>query len=202
MAGSELDEQDKTLLCKEINGAAERLNKLTNDLLSLSRLESGMLRPQLDWCDVRELIHTVINAQELADLPRLSVEIPGKIPLVRLDFVLMEQALRNLVLNAVKHTGESDHITVSADYQAGNLELLVRDTGEGFPSGELDNLFEKFHRLSNSRTGGVGLGLSIAKGFVEAHGGTISAYNNSGGGAQIKIVIPAASANQLMPEHE
>lgn len=202
MAGSELDEQDKTLLCKEINGAAERLNKLTNDLLSLSRLESGMLRPQLDWCDVRELIHTVINAQELADLPRISVEIPGKIPLVRLDFVLMEQVLRNLVLNAVKHTGESDHITVSADYQAGNLELLVRDTGEGFPSGELDNLFEKFHRLSNSRTGGVGLGLSIAKGFVEAHGGTISAYNNSGGGAQIKIVIPAASANQLMPEHE
>lgn len=202
MAGSEISEQDKTVLCKEINGAAERLNKLTNDLLSLSRLESGMLRPQLDWCDVRELVHTVINAQELSDLTRISVEIPGKMPLVRLDFILMEQALRNLLLNAVKHTGDRDSVTVRADYLDGILELIVRDSGEGFPSGELDNLFEKFHRLSNSRTGGVGLGLSIAKGFVEAHGGTISAYNNPGGGAQIKIVIPAASTHQLLAEHE
>ena len=114
----------------------------------------------------------------------------------------MEQALRNLVLNAVKHTGEGDTITVSADYQNGNLQFSVLDSGDGFPAGELENLFEKFHRLSNSRTGGVGLGLSIAKGFVEANGGTISANNNPGGGAQIKIVIPAASANQSMPEHE
>ena len=202
MAGSELGEQNKALLCREINGAAERLNKLTNDLLNLSRLESGMLKPKFDWCDVRELIHTVVNSPELAETSRVSVDIQGGMPLVRLDFVLMEQALRNLVLNAVKHTGEGDTITVSADYQNGNLQLSVLDSGDGFPAGELENLFEKFHRLSNSRTGGVGLGLSIAKGFVEANGGTISANNNPGGGAQIKIVIPAASANQSMPEHE
>jgi len=202
MAGTELKEQDKLLLCREINGAAERLNKLTNDLLSLSRLESGILRPKLDWCDVRELIHTVVNTNELTDAREIKADVPEKMPLVQLDFILMEQALRNLVINAVKHTSEGDSITVSADYQDGNLQLLVCDSGEGFPSGELDNLFEKFHRLSNSRTGGVGLGLSIAKGFVEAHGGSISAQNSAGGGAQIKIIIPAKSMHQSLAEHE
>lgn len=202
MAGSELKEAEKVLLCREINGAAERLNKLTNDLLSLSRLESGMLRPKLDWCDVRELIHTVINANELADIRRITVDIQESMPLIQLDFVLMEQVLHNLIVNAVRHTGEGDTITVSASFQSGNLQLEVRDSGKGFPPGELENLFEKFHRLSNARTGGVGLGLSIAKGFVEAHGGTVSAQNRPGEGAQINITVPAGITYQSLTDHE
>lgn len=202
MAGSALKEPEKELLCREINGAAERLDKLTSDLLSLSRLESGTLRPKLDWCDVRELTHTVINTPGLADTRRITAEIREDIPLVQLDFVLMEQALHNLVNNAVKHTGEGDSVTVSADFRDGNLQFRVCDTGQGFPPGELEYLFEKFHQLSNARTGGIGLGLSIAKGFVEAHGGTITAQNNPGGGAQINISIPADNTFQSLTDHE
>lgn len=192
---AKLREEDKVALYTEIDTAAERLDHLTKDLLNQSRLDSGFIRPKLDWCDVGELVYTVVNRLGAAlGQHHLELNLPDDLPLVRLDFGLMEQVLHNIVRNAAMHTPAGGRISISAMYDSGVLHLTVADSGPGFPPEEQDRLFEKFHRLSNTRTSGIGLGLSIAKGFVEAHGGTIRAENQPGGGARISIHLPVKTS--------
>ncbi|MBK8192196.1 MAG: hypothetical protein IPK76_02865 [Lewinellaceae bacterium] len=121
---------------------------------------------------------------------QVQVHASEDLPLIKLDFVLMEQVLHNLLLNAAKHTPEGKRITVTLACADDLLLIEVSDSGPGFPAEELAWVFEKFHRLSNSKTGGLGLGLSIAKGFVEAHGGEIQAENIPDRGGRISIRIP------------
>jgi two-component system sensor histidine kinase KdpD len=179
-------------LVEEIHTASERLNRLVENLLDMTRLESGQIAPRLDWCDMRDLIYT--SLRKLA--PELSghvveVHVPGNFPLVKLDFGLMEQVLTNLLYNAALYTPQGTHVRLAVALIEQELEIVLSDSGPGFPKESLPKLFEKFYRVPGSHAGGTGLGLSIVKGYVEAHRGTVSASNNPGGGAAFVIRIPA-----------
>ncbi len=175
----------------EIQEAAGRLNRLVGNLLDVTRLDSGHVRPKLDWCDVSDLIQTTVRALETELAGReVQIEIPGQLPLARLDFTLMQQALANLLLNAAVHTPQGAAILVQAERRPDQLILTVADRGRGLPPELLPRIFDKFIRAPGAPAGGSGLGLAIVKGFVEAHGGRISAANRPGGGALFTMTIP------------
>ena len=176
---------------KEIHIAAERLNRLVAHLLDMTRVESGMLKPKLDWSDIRDVVHSATKEleKELALHP-VSVSIQDEMPLVKLDFGLMEQALVNLLHNAAVHTPAGTTITVESFVANGECVIVVADTGPGVPHDVLPRIFDKFYRAPSASTGGTGLGLAIVRGFVEAHGGKITAQNRAAGGAEFTIRIP------------
>jgi two-component system, OmpR family, sensor histidine kinase KdpD len=184
-------------LYSEINAASLRLNRLISNLLNMSRLESGRISIQADWCDVHDLTNSITESlhNELNQF-KLSVVIASGMPLVRLDFGLIEQALSNLVLNATQHAPRGSQIRIKFFYDDFTLVIQVMDRGPGFPQSELPFIFEKFYRGSSARAGGTGLGLSIVKGFIEAHGGSVSADNRKNGGAIFTIKIPAEISEQ------
>jgi two-component system, OmpR family, sensor histidine kinase KdpD len=176
---------------KEIHIAAERLNRLVAHLLDMTRLESGMLQPKLDWSDIRDVIHGATKELERElTLHPVTVNIPDDMPLMMLDFGLMEQVLVNLLHNAVVHSPAGTTITVDSFVSNGEGVIVVADTGPGVPQDVLPRIFDKFYRAPNASTGGTGLGLAIVRGFVEAHGGTITAQNRTAGGAEFTIRIP------------
>lgn len=178
-------------LSGEIYKASKRLNLLIENLLNMSRLESGRITLRLDWCDIRDLINKVSeNLHEELEPFNLHVVIPEDMPIVKIDFGLMEQVLYNLIHNATQYADQSTNIRVKAFYDNGMLALQVMDRGPGFPRKEISLIFNKFYRLEGSKAGGIGLGLSIAKGFVEAHRGTINVENRQNGGAKFTIMIP------------
>ena len=189
-------EQTRKRLYSEMGKASVRLNRLIENLLNMSRLESGHLSPRPDWCDVHDLINKVAGTlqQELAQF-KFVQEIPEEMPLVFIDFGLMEQTLHNLILNATQYSPEGTTISVSFLYDK-NAMLVIRvmDCGKGFTPTELNLLFKKFYRGEKAFSGGTGLGLSIVKGFVEALGGSVSAGNNVSGGAIVTIEIPVRAS--------
>jgi two-component system sensor histidine kinase KdpD len=175
----------------EIQEASARLNRLVGNLLDVTRLGSGHVRPKLDWCDVGDLLHVTLRSVERELAGReVCIEIADKMPLARLDFTLMQQALSNLLLNAAVHTPPGTPVLIQAAQPPGALELSVADRGPGLPADLGERVFDKFVRAPNAPAGGSGLGLAIVKGFVEAHGGRISAANRPGGGAIFVLRIP------------
>jgi len=190
-AAESLTPEQRAALMNEILEANTRLNRVVGNLLDVARLESGQVRPRLDWHDARDLVQTTLRElkRELASHPVTS-ELPVEPLLVRLDFSLMQHALGNLLLNAAAHTPAGTPIDVQAALSDGRLRLSVADRGPGIPAEALPRIFDKFFRGSKAPTGGSGLGLTIVKGFVEAHGGTVSAENRPGGGALFSILLP------------
>jgi two-component system sensor histidine kinase KdpD len=188
--GSKLSEDDKSELINEISVASVRLNQQVENLLNMSRLESGVFQIKKDWCDINDLVYKTLhrldsNLQEY----RLAVEIPDQFPLFKLDFGLMEQVVYNLILNVTQHTPKNTLITIQADCIRDKLVLTIADNGNGFPEDEIHRVFDKFYRLKGSRAGGTGLGLSIVKGFVEAHHGSIALQNLPVRGSKFTIEI-------------
>jgi two-component system sensor histidine kinase KdpD len=191
MNAEKLSDKDKTELLSEISIASLRLNQQVENLLSMSRLESGVFQIKKDWCDVKELIYTVIQRFEPTITNyKVSVFVPDNLPLFRLDYGLMEQVLHNLVSNAIQHNLEGTDIVITADCQDEKLILTISDSGKGFPDNEIDRVFDKFYRVQGSRPGGTGLGLSIVRGFVEAHHGKVTLTNLPLRGAMFSIEIP------------
>ncbi len=182
---------NKNDLYNEIFKASTRLNHLIENLLSMSRLESGKISVRVDWCDINDLINKVtgILKTELEQFDFIT-EIPTDMPLVKLDFGLMEQVIYNLILNSTQHTQAGSVVRFEAHYSDGFLNIRVEDNGPGFPSEILDKVFDKFFKVDNSKTGGLGLGLSIVKGLVEAHKGTVKVENLPAGGAAFTVTIP------------
>ena len=184
-------EETRNKLYSEISIASVRLNRLIENLLNMSRLESGRITPRLDWCDVHDLANKVSENLKQELLPfKFSKVIPADMPLVMVDFGLIEQVLHNLVLNATQNVPAGSNIRLKFFYDNGLLTLQVMDRGKGFPSDELVSVFNKFYRGKDALAGGTGLGLSIVKGFVEAHKGTVIAENRQNGGAIFTIRIP------------
>ena len=183
-------EQRRSLI-NEILEANARLNRVVGNLLDVARLESGKVRPHLDWYDARDLVQTTLRElqRELVSHP-ISSELPAAPLLVRLDFSLVQHALGNLLLNAVAHTPIGTPVEVKAELADGHLLLTVADRGPGIPTEWLPRIFDKFFRAPNAPTGGSGLGLTIVKGFVEAHSGAVGADNRPGGGAIFTIRLP------------
>jgi two-component system sensor histidine kinase KdpD len=176
---------------KEIHIAAERLNRLVANLLDMSRLESGMIQPKMDWCDIHDPINAAIKGLD-RELSRHSVivKVQDEMPLVKLDFGLVEQALTNLIHNAAVHTPEGSSITIDVKIEGKECVILVADNGPGLAKDDLPKVFEKFYRAEGMKSGGSGLGLTIAKGFAEAHKGTLTARNLAPAGAEFTLRIP------------
>ncbi len=178
-------------LAGEIHDGSQRLHRVVNNLLDMNRLESGVIRPNCEWCDVRELLQSAIEVEREATSGReVRLQVPDDLPLALLDYTLIEQAVAKLLANAGAHTSAGLPIEIDASYRAERLAICVSDRGPGVAPEVLVRLFEKFYRGNDRRTGGLGLGLSIARGFVEAHGGTLSVENRDGGGARFIVNLP------------
>jgi two-component system, OmpR family, sensor histidine kinase KdpD len=201
--GTRLSAENKEELINEISVASIRLNQQVENLLNMSRLESGTFQIKKDWVDINDLVYkTVQRLDQNLSRYRVSVQIPEQLPLFKLDFGLMEQVLYNLVINVTQHTPEETLITVQADCVRDRLILTIADNGTGFPKEEIEKVFEKFYRLKGSKTGGTGLGLSIVKGFVEAHGGTITLKNLPVQGSRFTIEINTEKSYPHKIKHE
>jgi len=190
-----ISNESKLELYKEIESAGLRLNRQVENLLNMSRLEAGVLKPRPDWCDVNEVIYSIIqNLKNDAQHHTLIFTPDESLPLFKLDRGLIEQILHNIIHNSIKYTAEKSTITIQVSQHEKNCRFIIFDNGKGFPENEMDSVFEKFHRLPNSKPGGTGLGLSIAKGFTEALNGTLTLRNIPTGGAHFTIDIPAESS--------
>jgi two-component system sensor histidine kinase KdpD len=190
--GAALPDTVRRELVETIDEEAQRLNRLVGNLLDMTRLESGALPVRKDWHSLEEVIGAALARLE----PRLQgrplrIGLPAGLPLVHLDDVLIAQVLFNLVENALKYTPAGSPIEIGAALEAGTLVIEVADHGPGLPAGQEESVFEKFYRVRREGgPGGVGLGLSICRGIVEAHGGHISATNREGGGAVFRVALP------------
>jgi two-component system sensor histidine kinase KdpD len=180
----------KTFL-DEVKSANRRLERIVTNLLDMTRIESGRTPLNLEWSDVRDLLESAADqlSNEISR-ERIQIRVPENLPLVRLDFGLIEQALCNLLINAVQHSPAGSPVELAAQLDAGTLELRVRDHGTGLTPGDEKKVFEKFYRGADSKTGGTGLGLSIVAGIARAHRGEAFAGNNPTGGATFTIRLP------------
>ncbi|MEO7801283.1 MAG: ATP-binding protein [Ginsengibacter sp.] len=187
-----LTAENKEDLVSEISKATFRLNQQVENLLSMSRLESGFLRPKKDWCDIIEVIYDVVKRIEENNVKqKIVINVNPDIPVFNLDKAMLEQIVYNLVNNAIQYTKDHNEINIIAHNYGGLLELIIEDNGKGFPVEEINNVFNKFYRLKNTKAGGTGLGLSIVKGFTEALGGTVHLENLKTGGAKFTVSIPS-----------
>ncbi len=185
----------RRVLTGEIRTAATRLNRLVGNLLDMTRLESGHMKLRREWCDLADLVSVALRQLE-KELARhvITNHLPPGLPLGRIDFVLMEQVLVNLLLNAALHTPPGTRVTISTEVGAKDIALIVADNGPGIAPEALPHLFDKFYRAPGAAAGGSGLGLSIVRGFVDAHGGQVSAQNRPGGGAEFTVRLPLQEA--------
>lgn len=198
-----LSEFNKARLLSEMEKASLRLNHQVENLLNMSRLESGYIKPKFDWCDIEELAYKVIQSlNEELTYYNVAVHTNDYMPLFKLDYGLTEHILYNLLYNATQYSPEGSDIRIGIEYHP-NIDfdfpgqekfscvITVEDSGDGFPEAAIDKAFEKFFRVNSTRTGGTGLGLSIVKGLVEAQNGKITLRNKESGGAQFMIYFPA-----------
>ncbi|WP_316976486.1 sensor histidine kinase [Shumkonia mesophila] len=186
---------DRHDLVGTILDEAQRLNRFVQNLLDMSRLSYGALKPRRDWVDAREIVGGAVH--RLRDTLKpfdVDVTVGPDVPLLYVDPVLMEQVLVNLLDNAAKFSPEGGRIGVDVGRRGDQVDLQVKDEGPGIPPAERELVFDMFYRVKagDARTAGTGLGLSICKGLVEAHGGSIRAQSGPGGrGAVMAIVLPA-----------
>ncbi|MBK9661415.1 MAG: ATP-binding protein [Chitinophagaceae bacterium] len=211
---SKLSEENKKELVEGISIAALRLNQQVENLLSMSRLESGFIQPRKDWTDINELVYDVVHRLEQPlKNHKLHISIDEKLPFYKLDYGLIEQVLYNLLYNAAIYTPAYGDIFLTAKNSVDKvyrlytaipahselkketnvLIVIIEDRGPGFPPTEIEKVFNKFYRLENTKPGGTGLGLSIVKGFTEAHNGTVK-LENVPHGARFTIEIPAETS--------
>jgi two-component system, OmpR family, sensor histidine kinase KdpD len=191
LAANIQDSQVLKELAGEIRAGSRRLNRVVDNLLDMNRLESGVIRPKREWCDVGELLQSAIDIErESIDGREIRLDVPKEIPLALVDHTLIEQAVAKLLANAGTHTPARLPIEIDAEYANNHLVISVADRGPGIPPDATERLFEKFYRCDNRKTGGLGLGLSIARGLIEAHGGKLTVENRDGGGARFTIRLP------------
>jgi two-component system sensor histidine kinase KdpD len=184
----------------ELRIAMQRLDSLVGNLLNQNRLESGVMAPKMDWCEC----HEVVAAARLSAGGRLGehplvVDIPPDLPIFRADAVLVEQAIGQLLINAAVHTPPASEIRVGAALSADSKKFLitVSDNGPGVPAEISTTLFGKFTRGPDARKGGLGLGLSIVKGFMLAQGGDVSVESPAEGGARFTLSLPHETLEEI-----
>jgi len=183
---------------RSLNEEAALLSRLVNELQELSLAEAGELKLVYQPEDITKLINQAITPWQrkmAAKETSLSLDLPHGLPLVNIDWQRVNQVLHNLLENAVAHTHKGGTIIVAAAEQGNWVEVSVSDTGEGIPPEDLPNIFERFYRVDKSRarvTGGSGLGLTIAKRLVEAHGGNITVESKLGKGSCFSFTLPIA----------
>ncbi len=189
-----LAEPDQHALLEEIRSAASRLNALVENLLNMSRLESGHIHPKMEWCDIGD-IFSALHRRFIPAVTQHNIFFGSTehLPLILTDPGLVEQALAHLIENALRYTPEKNSVEVWAGMENVTLILKVRDHGPGIPGDALQHIFDKFHRIAPGSKGGTGLGLSISKGLVESMNGSISAANAPEGGLEITLRLAVES---------
>jgi two-component system sensor histidine kinase KdpD len=189
------DPEARGILLSETLKATDRLNGIVENLLNMSRLESGMLKLKKSPTDVLDLASVVGDAlRRLTTDHPFTIRMQEEVPLLSIDFILMVQVLSNIVQNSVYYTPPGTPIELAIEKTADDIVFTISDSGPGVSAEELPHLFETFFRGKRAAPGGVGLGLSICKGIVEAHGGAISAYINRRGGLSVAVKLPVSAA--------
>jgi two-component system, OmpR family, sensor histidine kinase KdpD len=177
-------------LTESICDEAERLNRLSSNLLDMTRLESASLPLRKEWHSLEEIVGSALSHLDRAlDGRAVETSLPADLPLVPVDAILIEQVLLNLLENAIKYTEAGAHIDIAARAGAGEVVVEVSDTGPGLPPGEEEHVFEKFYRAGPQRSG-FGLGLAICRAILTAHGGRIEAEARSPRGTTFRFHLP------------
>jgi two-component system sensor histidine kinase KdpD len=175
-----------------IQDEAHRMSTLVSNLLDMARIESGEVTLNLQWQPLEEVVGAALEAARgMLQRHQLVVNLPRDLPLVKIDAVLIERVLVNLLENVSKYTPPGSTVTLSAQVLADQLKVSVADDGPGLPAGREEAVFQKFTRGEReSATPGVGLGLAICRAIVESHQGKISASQRPGGGAVFTFTLP------------
>jgi two-component system sensor histidine kinase KdpD len=198
-----LDPGQRAELVDTICTEAERMERLVGNILDMVRIESGGMALRRDWVPLEEVLGSALVRLDARLSGReVRTDLPEGLPLVPVDPVLFEQVFVNLLENAVKYTPPGSSVDIGARVADHVLEIEVADRGPGIPEGQEERIFEKFQRGAQSGGGGVGLGLPICRGIVEAHGGTIVAANREGGGAvfRIRLRLRESPPSTMPPE--
>lgn len=192
-SGAQLSSEVRSELLDTMCEESERMERLVANLLDMTRLESGGLAPKREWVPLEELVGAALTRLEttLGERP-VRIALAPDLPLLSVDPVLLQQVFVNLLENAAKYTPEDAAIEICARRENGIIVLDVADHGPGVPRGDEEHIFEKFYRGTHPGVGGVGLGLPICRGIINAHGGTISMSNREEGGALFQIRLPIA----------
>ncbi len=193
--GKTLSDKVRDDLLVSIREEAERLNRYVGDLLDMTRLEGGGLVTRQEWIDVRDVLRAAVErVKRRLEGRKVLWDFPDKVTLVKADPSLLEQALVNILENAIAYSPDKTNIELAAYEDRRNVVLSIEDEGRGIPTAELQRVFEKFRRMEEAtdRGKGAGLGLAISKGFVEAMGGRIAAASpiHEGRGTRILISLP------------
>jgi two-component system sensor histidine kinase KdpD len=185
--------EERLGFAQAIEEEAERLNRIVGNLLDLSRIEAGSLRPEKGWYDLGALVDDVVaRLRSITAHHRVHVTVPDDLPPLLLDYVEIDEVIYNLVENAAKYAPPETQIDIEVRRDDGVVQVTVADRGPGMPSTALVHLFEPFYRVVDNKPHpkGLGLGLAVVKGLVEAHGGRVWAENRAGGGARFVFVLP------------
>jgi two-component system sensor histidine kinase KdpD len=187
-------------LISEGGTALHRLDHLVENLLNQTRLDSGMLKPKMSWCDPQDIVASAQRAlDERMEGRPVKIDIPPGLPLFFADVALMEQVIGNLLLNAAVHTPPSGEILVSAGLETTSARLFIRvaDQGPGISEEFQERIFGKFERGPAARPGGLGLGLAVARNFMLAQGGDIAVTSSPGQGSWFTAFLPLQACEEV-----
>ncbi|WP_160009460.1 DUF4118 domain-containing protein [Nocardioides sp. AX2bis] len=190
LVSGSLGETDRAELVGAVASSTEQLERLIDNLLDLSRLQSGLVRPRLADRSLDEVLPLAVSGYPPG---RVRLEVDEGVPFVRTDAGLLERVVANLVGNAVRHSSETP-VRVLAHVLPGTVEVLVVDRGPGVPAAQQERMFEPFQRLDDTSPGGLGLGLAVARGLTEAVGGTLTGEDTPGGGLTMVLSLPRVGA--------
>ncbi len=197
--GDKMSKAVRQDLLVSIREEAERLSRYVANLLDMTRLEGGALRLRTDWTDVRDVLNAAAQRVERRlGCRTLSRDYPDRLSMVRIDASLLEQVIVNIMENAIAYSADGSRIELAAYEDRGNVVISIEDEGRGVPPAELERIFDKFRRMEepSDRSQGAGLGLAIAKGFIDAMGGRIAAASpiRDGRGTRMLISLPKTIA--------
>jgi len=188
-------------ISESLHDAGDRLNRVVENLLDMSRLNSGVLGLHLEWHDLSDLIGVVLKKIEYNLKGRkVLVNIPDTFDLISIDYRLFEHALSNLLLNALQYAGSDGEVQIQIKEENNKIKIVISDNGPGVPEIYRSQLFEKFYRVPGTAAGGTGLGLSIVKGIVELHQGQIYYTENHPQGARFIIELPLKTLSSAITE--
>jgi two-component system, OmpR family, sensor histidine kinase KdpD len=198
LEGREIEPDDREALVSVIEDEADRLTRLVDNLLDLSRIEAGAAQPRLDWCDLRDVAASAAAQVDAGDRMAIEFALPEDLPLVRADASQLERVFTNLVENAVKFSPDGAPVRISGGSGGGKVTVRVTDQGPGVPPSARPQIFEPFYRGQRSG-GGTGLGLAICRGFVEANGGEIRLHGDAPDGTSFAVSFPLVTQPASVP---
>ena len=201
--GEPMDAETQLGLLVAIDQETDRLNRMVGNILDLSKLEAEAWRPRREDVSLSEMVGSTMDSFNKQQNDRIEIYIDSRLGDVWVDSVQFVQVLRNLLENALKYSTDDKVVELRATPIGSALQIEVLDRGPGLPVGEESDIFEPFYRArahKESSLPGVGMGLAICRGLVEAHGGRLTAYNREGGGAAFRVFLPESIGSRIQKQ--